>query len=298
MGVPVQDGGDVLEQTTDAVRLEQLGQFLRTRRERLTPEAMGFPNDVRRRTPGLRRSEVAMLAGVSVDWYTWLEQGRNIHVSSQVLDSIARALQLDGSERKHLFVLAMKQIPADILQIEQTGVSETLQHVLDRLEYSPAIVIDVRWNVVAWNLAACAVVGDYRFMPEKERNVVWRAFMSPYLRNLLQDKWEEHAKRRLAQFRANYGKYAGDPWWENFIAELSAVSLHFKEWWVRHEVLPVTEGNKHYFHPEAGELTLENITFQVSDAPGQQVIINSPIGDTEEKIRRLVENLRGKYSPE
>lgn len=143
MRVPVQDGGDVLEQTTDAVRLEQLGQFLRTRRERLTLEAMGFPNDVRRRTPGLRRSEVAMLAGVSVDWYTWLEQGRNIHVSSQVLDSIARALQLDGSERKHLFVLAMKQIPADILQIEQTGVSETLQHVLDRLEYSPAIVIDV-----------------------------------------------------------------------------------------------------------------------------------------------------------
>ncbi|WP_248928055.1 helix-turn-helix transcriptional regulator [Paenibacillus hamazuiensis] len=286
-----------MEQTTDAARLEQLGQFLRTRRERLTPEALGFPNDGRRRTPGLRRSEVAMLAGVSVDWYTWLEQGRNIQVSAQVLDSIAKALQLDGSERKHLYMLAMRQLPADVLQMERTEVSDTLQHVLDRLEYSPAIVTDARWNVVGWNLAACAVVGDYRVMPEQERNMVWRAFTSPYLRQLLRDKWEEHAKTRLAQFRASYGTNVGDPWWEEFIARLSAVSPHFREWWAKHEVIQISEGNKHYFHPEAGELTLEYITFQVSDAPGLQVMINTPIGRTEEKIKRLVEKLKGTVHP-
>lgn len=233
-----------------------------------------------------------MLAKVSVDWYTWLEQGRNIQVSAQVLDSIAKALRLDGSERKHLYMLAMRQLPADVLQAERTVVSKTLQSVLDRLAYSPAIVTDARWNVVAWNLAACAVVGDYRVMEEQERNMVWRAFTSPYLRQLLRDKWEDHAKMRLAQFRASYGSYAGDPWWEEFIARLSAASSPFREWWARHEVLPVSEGNKHYFHPEAGELTLEHITFQVSDAPGLQVMINTPVGDTEEKIRRLVERMK------
>lgn len=286
-----------MEQTTDAARLGQLGHFLRTRRERLTPETMGFPNDGRRRTPGLRRSEVAMLAGVSVDWYTWLEQGRNIQVSAQVLDSIAKALQLDDNEKKHLYLLAMRQLPTDVLQTERTVVSEKLQHVLDRLEYSPAIVTDARWNVVAWNLSACAVVGDYRVMPVQERNMVWRAFTSPYLRQLLRGKWEEHAKVRLAQFRASYGTYAGDPWWEEFIAELSAVSPQFREWWAKHEVLPISEGNKHYFHPEAGELILEYITFQVSDAPGLQVMINTPIGQTEEKIKRLVENLKSAVQP-
>ncbi|PYI52461.1 helix-turn-helix transcriptional regulator [Paenibacillus flagellatus] len=282
-----------MEHTTDEARLEQLGQFLRTRRERLKPETLGFQNDGRRRTPGLRRSEVAMLAGVSVDWYTWLEQGRNIQVSGQVLDSIAKALRLDGSERKHLYLLATKQLPADVLHSQRTEVSETLQHMLDRLSYCPAIVTDVRWNVVAWNLAACAVVGDYRVMPEQERNMVWRAFTSPYLRQLLRGKWEEHARMRLAQFRASYGTYAGDPWWEEFIAKLSAESLLFREWWARHEVLPVSEGSKRYFHPEAGELVLEHITLQVSDAPGLQVMVNTPIGLTEEKIKALIEDLKG-----
>lgn len=276
----------------DTTRLEQLGQFLRSRRERLTPEAAGLPNDGRRRTPGLRRSEVAMMANVSVDWYTWLEQGRNIQVSAQVLDSIAKALQLDASEKKHLFVLASRQLPADVLHMEPTKVSDTLQHVLDRLEYSPALVTDTRWNVVAWNLAACATVGDYRMMPEHERNMVWRAFTSPYLRQLLRGKWEEHAKTRLAQFRASYGAHAGDPWWEAFIDRLSNESSQFREWWAKHEVLPVSEGNKIYYHPEAGELTLNNITFQLSDAPGMQMMVNVPIGETEEKIKRLVERIR------
>ncbi|MWV46237.1 helix-turn-helix domain-containing protein [Paenibacillus sp. HJL G12] len=286
-----------MEQTMDMTRLEQLGQFLRTRRERLTPEALGLPNDGKRRTPGLRRSEVAMVAKVSVDWYTWMEQGRNIQVSAQVLDSIARALQLDASERKHLYLLATRQFPADVLHTELTEVSATLQHVLDRLEYSPAIVTDARWNVVAWNLAACATVGDYRVMPESERNMVWRAFTSPYLRQLLRDKWEEHAQIRLAQFRASYGTYAGDPWWEEFIIGLSNVSSHFREWWAKHEVLPVSEGNKVYFHPEVGELTLEHITFQLSDAPGLRVMVNTPIGETEGKIKRLTENLKNISHP-
>ncbi|WP_311198755.1 helix-turn-helix transcriptional regulator [Paenibacillus hexagrammi] len=224
-------------------RLEELAQFLRTRRARITPEQAGLPSGGRRRTPGLRREEVAQLSGVSVDWYTWLEQGRNIQVSSQVLDSIARTLQLDYNERRHLFILALQQLPADVTPIEEP-ISSSLQDFLDLQGTSPAFVSDQRLTIVAWNKAASLIYGQYETMTTRERNTVWRTFNSPYVREVLQDNWEKHARHRLAQFRASYGKFAGDPWWLEMIEELNQASPEFRAWWPQHDVLSGPEGKR------------------------------------------------------
>src|SRR5258708_16847483 len=137
----------------EQLRVQELGDFLRTRRGRIAPERVGLPRGERRRTPGLRRAEVAQLAGVSVDWYTWLEQGRPISVSIQVLECLVQALQLDANEREHLFFLAHQQPPPQGTPLRET-VSATLQHFLDHLDPSPAFAIGPRWDIVAWNEAA------------------------------------------------------------------------------------------------------------------------------------------------
>ncbi len=147
----------------DGERLRELAQFLRTRRARMTPEQAGLPTEGRRRTPGLRRSEVALLAGISVDWYTWLEQGRNIQVSSQVLESIARALQLDADEKKHLFLLALQQYPA-VSGEAAAEITPALQRFLDLQGTSPAYVTDQRLNIVGWNRIASIIYGEYETM--------------------------------------------------------------------------------------------------------------------------------------
>jgi transcriptional regulator with XRE-family HTH domain len=270
-------------------RLLDLAQFLRTRRARISPEQAGLPNGARRRTPGLRRGEVALLSGVSVDWYTWLEQARNIQVSAQVLESIARALQLDSNERKHLFLLALQQLPADLTSAE-SDISPTLQSFLDLQGISPAFITDQRLNIVAWNKIASMIYGNYEDMSPRERNSVWRTFTSPYVRQLLQENWETHARHRLAQFRANYGKFAGDPWWMELIGELNQVSEEFKEWWPQHDVLNGPEGKKINHHPTAGLLVFDQISFLVSDAPHLTVMINIPSNDddTVSKLSKLL----------
>ena len=269
-------------------RLVELAQFLRTRRARISPEQAGLPSGGRRRTPGLRRGEVALLSGVSVDWYTWLEQARSIQVSAQVLESIARALHLDSNERKHLFLLALQQLPAELTPAE-SGISPTLQSFLDLQGSSPAYVTDQRLNIVAWNKAAIHVYGNYETMSVRERNTVWRTFTSPYVRELLQEDWEPHARRRLAQFRANYGKFAGDPWWLTFISELTSASAEFKAWWPQHDVLNSPEGKKINRHPEAGLLEFDHISLLVSDSPHLTVTINIPSNDrTLSSIAKLL----------
>jgi len=272
-------------------RLLELARFLRTRRERITPELAGLPSGGRRRTPGLRRGEIAMLAGVSVDWYTWLEQARNIKVSAQVLESLAGALRLDANERKHLFLLALQQVPApsEPLSSEATA---SLQSFLDLQGTSPAYLCDLRLNVIAWNRAAHLVYGDYSHMTMRERNSVWRTFTSPYVRQLLGQHWERHARHRLAQFRASYAKFAGDAWWLAFIGELTLISDEFRAWWPQHEVLEAPEGRKINYHPTAGTLIFDQVSFQVTGAPDLTVTVNMPFADsgTEEKMRRLLQH--------
>lgn len=271
-------------------RAKQLGQFLQTRRARLTPEQAGLEPGGRRRTPGLRRSEVAYLAGVSVDWYTWLEQGREINVSAQVLESVSRALRLDDNERRHLYILATGYEPTAGRE-PQREVSPLLQSLLDRQGECPAFVSNSRWDIVGWNRAACAVLGDYGLMSDRERNSLWRLFTSDDTRAMFRDGWEKSARRRLAQFRANYGRFVGDPWWSGMIEELKAASPEFREWWPQHEVLDAPEGYKTIYHPEVGALNFDHLSFSVIDSTDLQLTVNLPLDQaTADKLKKLLKS--------
>ncbi|MDD9269132.1 helix-turn-helix transcriptional regulator [Paenibacillus sp. GCM10023248] len=271
-------------------RLRELAQFLRTRRERLTPEQVGFSPQGRRRTPGLRREEVAILSGVSVDWYTWLEQARDIQVSSQVLESIASALRLDPIERNHLFVLALQHQPS-VRQQEDCVIHPTLQSFLDGQGSSPVYVMNQRLDIVAWNQAANLIYGDYEKMSRQDRNSLWRSFVSPYTREMLQETWETHARHRLAQFRANYGKYVGDPSFMELIEALNQSSEEFREWWPQHDVLNGPEGRKVNYHPAVGVLEFDQLSFLVMDAQHLTVTVNVPANeDTRLRVHKLLAN--------
>jgi transcriptional regulator with XRE-family HTH domain len=240
-------------------RHHQLAAFLRSRRARVSPEQVGLPRGTRRRTPGLRRAEVALLAGVSPEWYTWLEQARDIHVSVQVLERLARVLQLDANERAHVFLLALRQ-PPPVETFSPPTISPTFQQFLQQLGTIPACVADARLNVVAWNAAFRVVFGDYATLSERERNPMWRLFTSP-LQRQRSEEWEEFARVAVAQFRAEYGRFINDPWWAEQIAELSRISSEFRELWARHDVTNVPEGQKSLHHPLVGELAFEFLVF-------------------------------------
>lgn len=279
----------MLEEQYNTKRRQELGDFLRTRRARISPEQVGLPVRLRRRTPGLKRDEVALLAGMSVDWYTWLEQGRTINVSEQVLASLVEVLQLNASERKHLYLLACQHLPSEVPEVNET-VSPTLQHFLDRLGTSPAYVTGQRWDIVAWNQAACAVFGDFQKMTKRERNIVWRTFTSSTHRQLLVD-WEMHAQFILARFRASCRCFLDDPWLTNLVEDLMLSSSEFREWWLRHDVQGSPEGRKALNHPVAGLLLLEHLTFQIEDAPDLKVTVYTPMNeaDTINKLQRLLQ---------
>jgi transcriptional regulator with XRE-family HTH domain len=266
-------------------RRHELAEFLRSRRTRLSPEQVGLPRGTRRHTPGLRRGEVALLAGVSLEWYTWLEQGRDINVSVQLLESLVRVLQLDTNERTHLFLLALRQ-PPPVETCSQTTISPTLQRFLDQLGTTPACVVDVRLNAVAWNKAFCVVFGNCETKSEQERNLIWRLFMLPSLNK----EWEEHARVYLAQFRAGYDRFIEDPWWAQQIAELSHSSPKFRELWARHEMLNVPEGRKSIHHPHVGDLAFEFLLFQTVASSDLRLLIHTPRPNsgTADKIERLL----------
>ena len=279
----------------ESQRLQELADFLRTRRARLAPQDVGLPPGSRRRAPGLRRAEVAQLASVSVDWYTWLEQGRPITVSIQVLESLVQALRLNASEREHLFFLAHQQPPPERIMEPET-VSPTLQHFLDHQGLSPAFVNGRRWDILAGNEAARVVFGDYSQMPTHERNSVWRLFTSPTHRQLLVN-WEGHARRLLAQFRATCGRYPGDPQLTQLVHDLMLASPEFRAWWPDHEVLGPEEGQKTFNHPQVGYLVFEHLSFQVFDAPDLNVSVYTPldVADTPAKISQLLSERASVY---
>ena len=268
-------------------RHHELAEFLRNRRARVSPEQVGLPRGTRRRTPGLRRGEVAQLSGVSLEWYTWLEQGRDIHVSGQVLESLASVLQLDANERAHLFLLALGQ-PPPVETFSPPTISPTLQQFLHQLGSSPACVVDPRLTVVAWNAACRVVFGDFTTRSERERNLIWLLFTAP-LRQA-NEEWEELARVYLAQFRAGYGRFINDPWWATQIAELSRISPEFRELWACHDVLNVSEGRKRMHHPLAGELIFDFLWFHTVDSSDLRLLIHTPRSNsgTAEKIERLL----------
>src|SRR5690242_11781324 len=225
--------GAMTSATHDRERRRELASFLRSRRERLSPAAVGLPANGRRRTPGLRREEVAQLAGTGVTWYTWLEQGRPISVSTQVLQAVARALRLDADEHAHLYTLAGAPPPDP--EPEPEPVALPLATMLAALDPYPALVFGPRWDILAWNRAEAALVGDLGEVPVARRNLMWLLFTEPSWPTLLVD-WEETTTRMIAQFRAAMASHVGEPAWTGLLEELRAASPRFRELWERHEV--------------------------------------------------------------
>lgn len=277
-------------------RLTELANFLRNRRERINPELLGLPHCGRRRTPGLRREELAQLAGVSVSWYTWLEQGRPITVSDQVLESIARILQLDWAERRHLFQLARDQhsspkSPSE--NISHSNIPE-LQPVLDSFGLSPAYIYDQCWNLVAGNQIAYRVfvdytsVIDYTALSSRERNIIWGLFTNPYQKELLLD-WENEAKRCLGLFRFSSNQYIGERWFTEFIDDLKYISPHFQKWWTQYDIQSPHGKRKTLNHPIVGRLVLQSTILLIPTAPELQLIVYTPLPeeDTAGKLARL-----------
>ena len=272
----------------DRERRQTLARFLRARRERLSPAQVGLPAGGRRRTPGLRREELAQIAGVGATWYTWLEQGRRIRVSASVLDGLSRALRLDPDERAYLFVLAREEAPAEPLP-RTPAISPALQHVLDALTPCPSYVMDARWNVVAWNRAACAVLGDFGLLEGRNRNIVWRMFTATEHRALLVH-WEEEARIVLALFRASTSRYVGEPWYSALTVDLSRISPEFAAWWAETELRGAYSGRKEVEHPIVGRLVFQPVTLQVVDAPDLRLLAFPPAPDTDTacKMQRLL----------
>jgi transcriptional regulator with XRE-family HTH domain len=257
-------------------RRRELADFLRNRRERVTPEQVGLPSGGRRRTPGLRREEVAMLSGLGVTWYTWLEQGRDIRVSAQVLEAIARTLRLDRYERAHLFTLA--DVPVVLEGSECRVVTPAVRAVLDQLDPIPACVLNGRYDVLAWNRAYRAVSGDMDLLPVEERNAMWLAFTSPGRREMLVD-WDESTHRMVGLYRSAMADHLGEPAWKNLVDRLEQVSPEFAELWHRHEVLAPENMTKRLLHPQAGLLSFTFTNLWVAPRLGARLSIYTPLDE-------------------
>ncbi|MFE7297225.1 helix-turn-helix transcriptional regulator [Streptomyces sp. NPDC057579] len=268
----------------DAVRRAELAAFLRSRRERITPEQVGLPRGTRRRTPGLRREEVAHLGAVGVTWYTWLEQGRDIHVSPQVLDAVARALLLDRAERSHLFALAgaVDPLPGK----ECTGVPRALREIVDGLAPYPAVVQNSRFDIVAHNAAYGKLMCDLDTLPLEDRNCMWLVFTHPGWRELLVD-WEATARTMTAKFRASMAEHIAEPAWKALVARLAEASPEFREIWAQHEVERTAGAVKVFRHPVVGLLQLTGTNLWLGPNTGPKVLTYTPVDEVSRE--RLVE---------
>ncbi|HEV8634101.1 MAG TPA: helix-turn-helix transcriptional regulator [Chloroflexota bacterium] len=271
---------------TEATTRAELSDFLKSRRARIAPAAVGLRGGSRRRTPGLRREEVADLAGVGLTWYTWLEQGRGIRVSPEVLTGIARALQLEPAERAHLFRLAGHAPPAT--EAAASAVSPRLRRILDRWDPLPAHVAGRRRDVLAWNRAGEALNGWSR-LPDGRRNVLWWVFMVPTARRVLVD-WEQEAALAVAAFRAEAGGALGEPDYRELVAELLEGSPDFAAVWARQDVRGRQEALHRFAHPELGRFDLEFMPFQVAEQPSLRLYLYTPADDgrSENVLRQVV----------
>jgi transcriptional regulator with XRE-family HTH domain len=238
----------------DVVRRRELADFLRSRRERITPEQVGLTGSGRRRTPGLRREEVAQLAGVGVTWYTWLEQGRDINASEQVLDAIAATLHLDQIERSHLYTLAGAGQP--IMEKQCSAISEPLQRTLRQLEPFPASIQNARTDILAFNRTYDALMSGISQVPLDERNVLWLAFTNPDWRRYMVD-WEDSCPRLVATFRGNMASHVSEPSWKNLVKRLRGRSPEFEAMWSQHEISSPENRTKRFLHPVVGMLRLD-----------------------------------------
>jgi len=277
----------------DKTRLEALSTFLKTKRAQIKPESVGLPAGTRRRTPGLRREEVAQLAGVSTTWYTWLEQGRDIKVSTVVLDCISQALQLNNDERDYLYDLALEKKSEITNQVKnQSELSPSLKRILTELTYCPTIITDRHCHIVGWNLAAAHVFLDFEQIPYEQRNLIHLVFSRKELKALAVN-WEHFAKGFLAIFRTYYGHYLGDEWYNQFIKEMSNSHPEFQDLWQESQVSKAPEMIIEFRHSRAGKMLFNLTSLQVQGDMDLRCSIYTPVEetDTEKKLKRLMKRV-------
>jgi transcriptional regulator with XRE-family HTH domain len=280
------------------LRREQLADFLRMRRAALQPEDVGLRGGGRRRTPGLRREEVAQLAGVGATWYTWLEQGRDVRASLDVLEALARALRLNQAERNHLILLGRGEA-APPCRNPAERVSPTLRRLIENLGPNPAYILGRRWDYLAWNDAAVALLGDFAAIPRAARNHAWQTFTDPARREMFSD-WERSSRILVAKFRADSARHIGDPEFESLILALRKSSTEFSRAWDRHEVSQSGEGRKDLRHPVAGMMSFSHAVFHPAERLEQRLILYTPLpeNDTAERLAALMSTRLGAELPE
>jgi transcriptional regulator with XRE-family HTH domain len=268
-------------------RNRELAAFLRSRRERVMPEDVGLPGGHRRRTAGLRREEVAQLAGVGVTWYTWLEQGRPIRASAQVLEAVARTLRLDAVERQHLFRLA--ELP-DTTAHDHGGspLRPQIQVILDGLNPMPASVVTERFDILAWNTAYAVLFPRTAEVSAAERNTLVYLFTCAECCSVVQNANDQRAAV-VAQLRAAYGHHVGDPAWTGFIRRLEAASPEFAAMWATQDVAQPAYRAKVFRHPLHPRLEMTSTSFAVQTAPGTRMVVYTPDNEaTRAAMERLV----------
>jgi transcriptional regulator with XRE-family HTH domain len=260
-----------MEMTARLSRRRELAEFLRSRRAKVSPAEVGLPDAGLRRTPGLRREEVAMLAGVGVTWYTWLEQGREINPSDEVLASIARTLRLSSSETDHVSKLAREQPPAS----SPVEVPAVLKRLVESQSPAPAMLMDARWDLLAWNRDFEAIF-EFDGTATEERNAAWLMFAWPRVREVLED-WPTHARRVLGAFRAASADLLADTRFLTVLERLRAEHPEVRAWWHDQEVGPKTVSTKVLRHPVHGRMAVEEVMLRPAVAPELQLVINLPV---------------------
>jgi transcriptional regulator with XRE-family HTH domain len=257
----------------------ELGAFLRSRRERLTPEDLGLAPGPRRRTPGLRREEVAQHSGVSVTWYTWLEQGRPINASAQVLDAVARTLRLDATEQLHLYRLAGLRGP--VLDDCARQVEPEIQKILDALVPLPACVYNGRYDTLAWNAGYASLFPKVVEVPPDERNALWQMFTAPRCCCPFVNRDEETA-RMVATLRGSFARHVGDPVWTAFIRRLSDASPEFARMWAGHDVAEPGHRLKLFRHPSMGEIRVMVTSMALASGADIRMHVYSAVDETDQ----------------
>jgi transcriptional regulator with XRE-family HTH domain len=275
---------------------QEAADLLRSRRARLQPADVGLPASGRRRTPGLRREEVAQLADISTTYYTFLEQGRDLHPSRQVLDALARALRMGPVERGHLHELVYPVPAAGADAAAGAGAAGTraaevlppaVADLVDRQDPHPTYVTGRSWDVLAANRAARALWADWGALPADERNMLWWTFMHPDARTILVE-WESEAAAQLARFRAAAARHPGDPQFRCLIERLQAGSPEVRAWWPRHEVAPLSSGTKLIHHPGLGDMEFHHVVLQLADDPECKLVTFAASPRDQARIAELL----------
>jgi transcriptional regulator with XRE-family HTH domain len=280
-----------LQSLVESSLSRELGIFLRRRRESLDPSRLGMPSFGRRRTPGLRREEVAQLAEIGVTWYTWLEQGRPVRTSTKVLNAIATALQCSEAETRHLFSLAGKMEQAPIVATECEKLSQASQAILDQLDPLPAVIQNARFDIMGFNRAYSRLLRvDLDQIAPEDRNCIYLAFTNKHWRNTLAD-WDEGMPRMVASFRAAMADHMHDADWEKRLQRMLQISDEFRGIWERYEVRGIENHIKRFRHPNIGVMTLHQTNWWSAPRNGDRLLVYVPVDDaSKQSLQKLADD--------